>query len=136
MTKTPVHVGLIGSQFISTIHAKALQSCRDAELLAVASPTPGNAEKLASDFNIPNHFTDYRQMLEMDELDMVMDGNRVPRYQVVRNLIGRFIEERHGDRVGLMAFGHEAFFGQLCFFSFLFSSCIVLKILKTSSPKI
>ena len=45
----------------------------------------------------------------MDEVDMVMDGNPVPRYQVVRNLIGRFIEERRGDRVGLMAFGHEAF---------------------------
>ena len=56
MTTTPVHVGLIGSQFISTIHAKALQLCQDAQLLAVASPTPGNAEKFASEFNIPNHF--------------------------------------------------------------------------------
>jgi Ca-activated chloride channel family protein len=45
----------------------------------------------------------------MDEVDMVLDGDPVPRYQVVRNLIGRFIEERRGDRVGLMAFGHEAF---------------------------
>ena len=45
----------------------------------------------------------------MDEVDMVIDGNPTPRYQVVRNLVGRFIEERRGDRVGLMAFGHEAF---------------------------
>ena len=45
----------------------------------------------------------------MDEVDMVIDGNPTPRYQVVRNLIGRFIDERRGDRVGLMAFGHEAF---------------------------
>ncbi len=45
----------------------------------------------------------------MDEVDMVIDGNPTPRYQVVRNLIGRFIAERRGDRVGLMAFGHEAF---------------------------
>ena len=45
----------------------------------------------------------------MDEVDMVIDGNPTPRYQVVRNLIGRFIAERRGDRVGLMAFGHEAY---------------------------
>ena len=45
----------------------------------------------------------------MDEVDMVMNGNPVSRYQVVRNLVGRFIEERRGDRVGLMVFGHEAF---------------------------
>ena len=45
----------------------------------------------------------------MDEIDMVVDGNPASRYQVVQNLIGRFIQERRGDRVGLMAFGHEAF---------------------------
>ena len=45
----------------------------------------------------------------MDEVDMVMNGNPMPRYQMVRNLIGRFIAERRGDRVGLMAFGHEAY---------------------------
>jgi Ca-activated chloride channel family protein len=45
----------------------------------------------------------------MDESDMVVDGQPMSRYQVVRDLIGRFISERRGDRVGLMAFGHEAF---------------------------
>ncbi len=45
----------------------------------------------------------------MDESDMVVEGKPMPRYQVVRDLIGRFISDRRGDRVGLMAFGHEAF---------------------------
>ncbi len=45
----------------------------------------------------------------MDEVDMVVNGKPMPRYQVVRELIGRFIAERRGDRVGLMAFGHEAY---------------------------
>ena len=45
----------------------------------------------------------------MDEVDMVVNGKPMPRYQVVRDLIGRFIAERRGDRVGLMAFGHEAY---------------------------
>ena len=74
MTTVPVQVGLIGSQFISTIHAKSLQQCKNAEILAVASPTPGNAETFAGEFNIPNHFTDYQQLLELAELDMVVIG--------------------------------------------------------------
>jgi predicted dehydrogenase len=42
-----IRVGLIGSQFISTIHAEALKQSADAELLAVASPTRGNARAFA-----------------------------------------------------------------------------------------
>ena len=51
--KPPVPVGLIGSQFISSIHAESLRHCPQAELAAVASPTPGNAERLARRFGIP-----------------------------------------------------------------------------------
>ena len=69
-----VRVGLIGSQFISTIHAESLHRCQSAELIAVASPTPGNAERFARAQNIPLHFTDYRQMLALEELDMVAIG--------------------------------------------------------------
>jgi len=69
-----VGVGLIGSQFISTIHAKSLQQCPRAKMLAVCSPTPGNAEGFAEEFDIPHHFIDHRRMLEMDELDMVVIG--------------------------------------------------------------
>jgi predicted dehydrogenase len=69
-----VQVGLIGSQFISTIHADSLQRCADAALLAVASPTAGNAAAFAQRFGIPHHFTDYRRMLEMPELQMVVIG--------------------------------------------------------------
>jgi predicted dehydrogenase len=48
--------------------------CPQAELLAVASPTPGNAERFAQDFAIARHFTDYRRMLELPEIDMVVVG--------------------------------------------------------------
>src|SRR6516225_5485268 len=72
--KDKVQVGLIGSQFISCIHAESVHRCGDALLLAVASPTPGNAQKLADRFQIPRSFTDYRQMLAMPELDMVVIG--------------------------------------------------------------
>lgn len=69
-----VGIGLIGSQFISSIHAEALKMVADAEVLAVMSPTPGNAKKFAANFGIPHHFTDLDDMLQMDEIDMVVIG--------------------------------------------------------------
>jgi len=70
----PVRVGLIGSQFISTIHAESLQKCPQAVLSAVASPTPGNAEKLAKHFGIPKAYLNYRQMLANPDIQMVVVG--------------------------------------------------------------
>lgn len=69
-----VNVGLIGSQFISTIHAEALQQCSQATLMAVASPTPGNANAFAERFDIPRSFTNYKKLLELPEIDMVIVG--------------------------------------------------------------
>jgi hypothetical protein len=63
MSQRPVEVGLIGSQFISAIHAEALQRCPQAIIAAEASPTPGNAARFAERFGIPQAFTDYRQLL-------------------------------------------------------------------------
>lgn len=67
-------VGLIGSQFISSIHAEALARVPEAELLAVASPTGDHARRFAERYGIKHAFTDYRKMLEMDELGMVVLG--------------------------------------------------------------
>jgi predicted dehydrogenase len=72
--KASVGVGLIGSQFISTIHAEALHACSQARLAAVASPTAGNAERLASRFGIPRAFTDYRELLNQTDVQMVVVG--------------------------------------------------------------
>ena len=69
-----VRVGLIGSGFISSIHADSLQRCAKAQIVAVASPTPGHAEGFAKKFGIANAFEDFRKMLEMDDLDMVVIG--------------------------------------------------------------
>jgi predicted dehydrogenase len=69
-----VRVGLVGSQFISGIHAESLSRCAAAELLAVASPSPGHAKTFAGRWHIPHHYTDVRRMLEMPELDMIVVG--------------------------------------------------------------
>ena len=70
----PVGVGLIGSQFISTIHARSLSHCDQAKMLAVVSPTPGHAQKFANTFNIPHACANIEQMLAMPEIDMVVIG--------------------------------------------------------------
>ncbi len=69
-----VGVGLIGSQFISSIHADALGRVKDAMVMAVMSPTPGHARQFAKKFQIPRHFTDLDLMLALPEIDMVVIG--------------------------------------------------------------
>jgi len=69
-----VGVGLIGSQFIATIHAEALKTVADAEVLAVMSPTKGNARSFAQKHGIPNYFTDIDGLLAMQEIDMIVIG--------------------------------------------------------------
>lgn len=69
-----VGVGLVGSQFISTIHAEALRSVPDAAIRAVMSPTVGHASQFAAKYDIPDHFVDLDQMLALDDIDMVVIG--------------------------------------------------------------
>src|SRR5436305_12791729 len=70
----PVRVGLVGSQFVSTIHAEALKRVPGAELFAVASPTGDHAERFARRHGARHHFADYRKMLEAGDLDLVVLG--------------------------------------------------------------
>ncbi|HEY2944961.1 MAG TPA: Gfo/Idh/MocA family oxidoreductase, partial [Vicinamibacteria bacterium] len=70
----PVGVGIIGSQFVSSIHAEALRAYPHADIRAVASPTPGHAKAFAERFSIPHALTDYKKMLAMPEIDMVVVG--------------------------------------------------------------
>jgi myo-inositol 2-dehydrogenase / D-chiro-inositol 1-dehydrogenase len=72
--KPRVKVGLIGSQFISSIHVESLKRCSQAEIVAVASPTPGNAAAFAKKHGIPRAFTGHQELLAMKELDMIVVG--------------------------------------------------------------
>ena len=70
--KGRVKVGIIGSRFEADIHAESFRILPDeAEVVAVASPTPGNAERFAARHGIPRFFTDYRNMLAEPDIEMV-----------------------------------------------------------------
>jgi len=70
--KGKVKVGIIGSQFEADIHAESFHIMpEEAEVVAIASPTPGHAAALAKKYGIPDVYTDYRQMLQQPEIEMV-----------------------------------------------------------------
>lgn len=45
----------------------------------------------------------------MNALDFTVEGNQVSRMQVIKGVMGRFIESRKGDRIGLTIFGNQAY---------------------------
>ena len=72
--KDKVGIGIVGSQFISSIHVEALKSVADAQIIAVMSPTKGNAKTFATKHGIPHHFDKLEDMLQMKEIDMILIG--------------------------------------------------------------
>ncbi len=69
-----VRVGLIGSGFVTAIHHEAFRRVPGAAVIAVASPTPGHAERFAIERGISHHFTDYRGLLDLKDVDLVVLG--------------------------------------------------------------
>jgi len=68
-----VRVGLVGSQFISTIHAEALKRVPNAELFAVLSPTGTHAEEFARKHGVRHAFRELDKFLAT-EVDMIALG--------------------------------------------------------------
>jgi len=69
-----IRVGLVGSQFVSSIHMEALRSVPGAEVIAVTSATEAHAKAFAERHGIKHRFTDFRKMYEMPELDLIVLG--------------------------------------------------------------
>jgi myo-inositol 2-dehydrogenase/D-chiro-inositol 1-dehydrogenase len=68
-----LNVGIIGSGFVSEIHAESFKRfIPNARLAAVASPTGDHAAQFAARHGIPKSFTDYHDLLALPEVDMVL----------------------------------------------------------------
>ncbi len=69
--KSKVGCGIIGCGVIAPWHAKAVTNVPDAELVAVSDIIPEKAEKLKEEFGAQYAYTDYREMLARDDIDIV-----------------------------------------------------------------
>src|SRR5262249_53072320 len=74
ITMSKVKVGLLGTGFVADLHAAAFQTVPDAEVVAVASPTPGKAKHFAKERGIPHAFEDYRDLLKLRDINLVTLG--------------------------------------------------------------
>ena len=67
-----VRIGIVGSRFQADCIAESVAAVSDeAEVVAVASPTPGNAEAFARRHHIPAAYTDYRALLADPAVELV-----------------------------------------------------------------
>ena len=63
-------VGVVGVGFGAQVHIPAFQS-EDLDVIAVTARREERAKETAEKFNIPNFFSNYESMLELDDLDAV-----------------------------------------------------------------
>src|SRR5205085_4920792 len=67
-----VRVGIVGSRFQADCIAAAVRAVPDeAEVVAVASPTPGNAADFARRHGVLAAYTDYRELLRDPAVELV-----------------------------------------------------------------
>jgi predicted dehydrogenase len=68
-----IGVGIIGSRFAADLHIHAYEKLRGQklEIIAVCSKNRESADAFAKKFEIPNALTDYRQMLERKDIQVV-----------------------------------------------------------------
>jgi myo-inositol 2-dehydrogenase / D-chiro-inositol 1-dehydrogenase len=68
-----VKVGVVGTGFVGDIHVASFKGwVPDAEVVAVASPH--NADKFARERGVPASYSDYREMLKDNEIDVIDIG--------------------------------------------------------------
>ena len=66
-----IRIGVIGAGIMGSLHAEAYQQNPNAELIAVCDFIREKAEKAAEKFEAGAFYTDYRKMIEKEELDAV-----------------------------------------------------------------
>ena len=68
-----IGIGMVGSRFAADLHVRAFEKLRGhkLEIIAVCSKNRESVDAFAKKFEIPNAFTDYRQMLERKDIQVV-----------------------------------------------------------------
>jgi predicted dehydrogenase len=66
-----LRVGVAGAGFAGRAHIEGYRNVEDADLVAVCDVSEERAKETAEKYGIPNVFTDYEEMLKLDELDAI-----------------------------------------------------------------
>jgi len=69
--KDKVRFGIIGAGVIAPWHARAIEACQDAQLVAIADVALDKAKALAKEHGDVPCYEDYRRMVARDDLDAV-----------------------------------------------------------------
>ena len=64
-----VKVGIVGSRFAAGLHAEAYRRCPDVEV--VAASATDNLDNFCRQYNIPDSYQDYREMLKREDINLV-----------------------------------------------------------------
>jgi predicted dehydrogenase len=67
-----IKLGLIGAGGIAQAHMRAMSEVNDVEIIAASDVAEANVERTANRWGISKTFTDYNEMLKMEELDGVI----------------------------------------------------------------
>jgi len=67
----PIHVAIVGCGRISDLHQLGYRDCPDARIIAVCDTNQARARKKAKEWNVERVYTDYQQLLENKEVDLV-----------------------------------------------------------------
>ncbi len=129
MAMTDVGVGLVGSGFVSALHAEAFRRVPGTSLLAVASPTAGHAESFARAHSIPRWCSDYRALLDDERIgvicigapnhlhrDVVVDAARAGKHVICEKPLARTLAEADEMTAACRAAGVLLLYAEeLCF---------------------
>jgi predicted dehydrogenase len=66
-----LRVGVAGAGFAGRAHIEGYKNVEDADLIAMCDVSEERAKETAEKYGIPNVFTDYEEMLKLDELDAI-----------------------------------------------------------------
>lgn len=64
-------LAIVGAGAISGAHPEALSMIDEIEVVAIADIVPESAEKRATQYNIPNTYVDYKEMLDKEDVEAV-----------------------------------------------------------------
>jgi predicted dehydrogenase len=67
----PIRIGLIGTGQRGQQHLESYQGIPGAEIVAVADINEAVAQRVAAEFNIPDVYTDYHDLLQRDDIEAV-----------------------------------------------------------------